>query len=211
MKGMVHKYVLVSVIIVLLGCSPLMERRPSGAEFSTDNYLATKSYYTSLIEGQAPHIAELTLFFSLMPKGGDIHHHYSGSLYAETYLDWVEMKGYRISRDDLTIDMKQAEGSITVGELRKDNLLYHELLKRWSDKDYRNHFHLQLPPDAKFFDAFGYFSPISSEYFKEGLRELKTRALRENVQYIETMFKSTGYSREDEQFDREVGQLALSH
>ena len=24
-----------------------------------------------------------------MPKGGDLHHHYSGSVYAETYLEYV--------------------------------------------------------------------------------------------------------------------------
>ena len=29
--------------------------------------------------------AKLTFFFSQMPKGGDLHHHYSGAIYAETY------------------------------------------------------------------------------------------------------------------------------
>lgn len=31
--------------------------------------------------------ASLFAFFSSMPKGGDLHHHYSGSVYAETYAD----------------------------------------------------------------------------------------------------------------------------
>ena len=29
---------------------------------------------------------ELTAFFAQMPKGGDLHHHYSGSIYAEPLL-----------------------------------------------------------------------------------------------------------------------------
>ena len=29
-------------------------------------------------------LAALTEFFTQMPKGGDIHHHYSGAMYAET-------------------------------------------------------------------------------------------------------------------------------
>ncbi|NOV28763.1 hypothetical protein DDY07_03210 [Methylomonas sp. ZR1] len=51
------------------------------------NYLATQSYYHELISGTMPSIAELTLFTNQLPKGGDLHHHYSGALYVETYLD----------------------------------------------------------------------------------------------------------------------------
>ena len=39
-------------------------------------------------------MAELTLFFSRMPKGADLHHHYSGSIYAEQYLDWIDKQGW---------------------------------------------------------------------------------------------------------------------
>jgi adenosine deaminase/adenosine deaminase CECR1 len=33
--------------------------------------------------------AALTAFFSQMPKGGDLHHHYSGSIYAEPILNYA--------------------------------------------------------------------------------------------------------------------------
>ncbi len=47
---------------------------------------ATADYYdqiTSRLDmSSSPNAAALNQFFSLMPKGGDIHHHYSGAIYA---------------------------------------------------------------------------------------------------------------------------------
>src|ERR1035437_316705 len=51
--------------------------------------------------------AQLTLFLSQMPKGGDIHHHYSGAIYAETYLDWVAAKNLHI--DTRTFRLSQSD------------------------------------------------------------------------------------------------------
>jgi adenosine deaminase/adenosine deaminase CECR1 len=56
------------------------------------NYGTTNQYYSQLISGGTPNVAELNLFANMLPKGGDIHHHYSGAIYAETYLDWVGKK-----------------------------------------------------------------------------------------------------------------------
>ena len=56
---------------------------------STANEAATARHYASLIAGE-PKTAELTLFFTQMPKGGDLHHHYSGSVYAESYVDFLD-------------------------------------------------------------------------------------------------------------------------
>ena len=47
--------------------------------------------------------AELTAFFAKMPKGGDLHHHYSGSIYAETYIRWVINKNYFINKKNLEV------------------------------------------------------------------------------------------------------------
>src|SRR5579883_2101445 len=45
--------------------------------------------------------AQLEAFFSQMPKGGDLHNHYSGSVYAETYIDDVVQKNYYINTNTL--------------------------------------------------------------------------------------------------------------
>ncbi len=47
-------------------------------------YSQTASTYFEEIRNNE---AKLTAFFSQMPKGGDLHHHYSGSIYAEPILE----------------------------------------------------------------------------------------------------------------------------
>ncbi|UJR11814.1 hypothetical protein I4U23_015994 [Adineta vaga] len=165
----------------------------------------TAQYYEKLIQGDTSKLSELNIFLSHMPKGGDLHHHYSGSIYAETYLTWVAKHNYCIYREDdkvlkiqkFRIETKVSELSeaakalcFTADATRLDNDFYRELLKRWSNIDYMNHYHEQLPPDQQFFDTFGFFGPVSYQEFNEGLTWIKTTAINENVQYIETMLTS---------------------
>ena len=167
---------------------------------------ATRQYYDSLIAGPSPDLAALTLLMTMMPKGGDLHHHYSGAIYVETYLDWVKQKAYCIYRADdselkvakFRIEMKPGGLNAAVRALCLDvdqvrapshEAFYRELLSRWSDKDYRNHSQQQVAPDQHFFDTFGYFGAFSDLDYNQGLRDLKIRAIAENVQYIETMLQ----------------------
>ncbi|MDI1283720.1 MAG: hypothetical protein PSV46_04930 [Reyranella sp.] len=171
------------------------------------DYRATRQYYESLIAGPNPNLAALTLLMTLMPKGGDVHHHYSGAIYVETYLDWMKQKAYCIYSAD-NVELKTAKFRIEtqpgglnaaaralcldVDQVRAPlhNAFYRELLSRWSDKDYRNHSQQQVAPDEHFFDTFGYFGSFSDDDDNQGLRLLKKRAVAENVQYIETMLRS---------------------
>jgi adenosine deaminase/adenosine deaminase CECR1 len=168
------------------------------------NLQATRQYYAQLIQPSAPHIAELTMLMTMMPKGGDIHHHYSGAIYAETYLDWVEQKGYCIYRESnanlkqekfkvetRTAQIVEANKScLKVEVIRKDNVLYRELMSAWSVVDFDTHGHTQLPPDQHFFNTFGYFSSIAKYSTNLGLQILKQQAKNENIQYLETMLRS---------------------
>lgn len=158
---------------------------------------ATKALYERAFEADKPNVAMLNLFFTRMPKGGDLHHHYSGSLYVETYLEWVKAKNWFIDTCSFRISKhKEVEGDIceriTVDQLINDDTLYRKLLTLWSDKDFSNHSHEQLPPDSNFFNTFGYFSPISDQYMDIGLNLIKQRALSENVSYVESMLARVG-------------------
>jgi adenosine deaminase len=73
--------------------------------------------------------------------------------------------------------------------VRQDNAFYGELLRRWSDKDFSNHYHEQPAPDQQLFDTFGFFGPVAYTAYQEGLQSLKDRAKAENVQYLETMLE----------------------
>jgi adenosine deaminase/adenosine deaminase CECR1 len=162
----------------------------------------TSAFYERMFKDAKPNVAMLNLFFTQMPKGGDLHHHYTGSLYVETYLDWVKEKGWFIDISTFKIVQTKNSGAatiITVDQLRADDTNYRKLLTLWSDKDYANHFHEQLPPDSNFFNTFGYFGPISGakDKMKEGLGIIKQRAINENVMYVETMLSRVGINSSD--------------
>lgn len=172
----------------------------------------TAMFYESMFEGDKPNIPALKLFFTNMPKGGDLHHHFTGSIYAETYLDWVARKGWLIDSCTLKIVESRHEGqckayTVEMLKLPKHSRLYRKLLTLWSDKDYENHFHDQPPPDSNFFDTFGYFGPISNDYMDVGMNILKQRAIAENVSYIETMLTRIGIKSSDYFSADEAGKL----
>ncbi len=158
------------------------------------DYAVTQNYYVTIIgkgSSAIPRLAQLNLFANLLPKGGDIHHHYSGALYAETYLDWVEAKGLCIDRTNYKVEFSVpppiGADCLPAAQVRADEAFYRQLLMRWSDKDYSNHSHETLPPDQQFFKTFEYFTTISEADHKDGLLILKQRAMDEGLQYIETM------------------------
>lgn len=172
------------------------------------NLQATRQYYIAAIAGPSPNLAALTLMMTMMPKGGDLHHHYSGSVYAETYLDWVKQKNLcvwtidnaerKAAKFGVEFEPSQVPADAKARCLDADairgpahNAFYRELLSTWSDKDFHNHSQIQSAPDQHFFDTFFYVGGISKEDYRQGLQILKARAIAENVQYIETMFRST--------------------
>ena len=193
MQGPTMRYLkhlsLFLLMSLLIGCTTT-PNLPQSADES-----ATAELYERTFESHIPNIALLNLFFTQMPKGGDLHHHYTGSLYAETYLEWVKKNNWFI--DTCTFKIVKAKGNetcktLTVDELIANDTLYRKLLTIWSDKDYDNHSHEQLPPDSNFFNTFGYFSPVSDQYMDVGLNIIKERAINENVSYIETMLSRVG-------------------
>jgi adenosine deaminase len=159
------------------------------------SFALTAEFYRSIVGPQRPDIAKLNLFLTRMPKGGDLHNHYSGSIYAETYLDWVQKKEWLIDECTLQIVKTESEGSckqLTVPYLKSDASAYRKLLGLCSDKDFGNHIHMTPPPDQIFFNTFGFFEPIADDFIPTGLRILKQRALAENVGYIETTLSQVG-------------------
>lgn len=186
------------------------------------NLQATRQYYAQLISGTPgaqPRLAELTMLMTMLPKGGDIHHHYSGSIYAETYLDWVGQQGFCIYRDTYAPNTTNATNAanptdiankfekyrietrpayindankacLKADSIRKDNVFFRELMSTWSIVDYEHQVLPQVPPDQHFFNTFGYFSSISKYSTNVGLNILKQQAKAENQQYLETMLKS---------------------
>lgn len=181
--------------------TPAFAVDPSGA-----NFAATKRLYVELLSSPAPDVASLKLFVDQLPKGADLHHHFSGAIYVENYLDLAKKMGfciynktdtdlrikkYHVETNPAAMSAAKSEACLSVDEVHKDNLFYRGLLMSWSSKDYSNHFHDESPPDKHFFDTFGYFESLAPYGYADGLKQLKTRAKAEGVGYIETMLKSS--------------------
>lgn len=138
---------------------------------------------------------ELTAFFSQMPKGGDLHHHFSGSVYAETYINYVVQQDYVINTNTLEVRTAAPKGDNTWINFSKLNAAgqlatyKQKLIQKWSVKDYNG---VSYPSDKQFFETFSGFGIANNsiERLEVGLLELKQRAQKENVSYIETMFTS---------------------
>jgi hypothetical protein len=136
--------------------------------------------------------AALTAFFSQMPKGGDLHHHYSGSVYAETYFDIAVERDFFVNKNTLEISIQRPSGDeawASFSSLKQEGLLpgyKQRLLQLWSVKDFNFN---SYPSYRQFFETFQHFGISSDISMDRGLLELKQRAKEEHVSYIETMFK----------------------
>ncbi|MEL1254688.1 adenosine deaminase [Flavobacterium sp. DGU38] len=136
--------------------------------------------------------AALVAFFQQMPKGGDLHHHFSGSIYAEPILERVIAEDFYLNLETMEISKtKPAKGNWeTFSSLKnQDKLSFYkqQIMQTWSAKDFNG---VSVPSDDLFFDSFQKFSPAIEGHFAEGLVELKNRALSENVSYIETQLST---------------------
>jgi hypothetical protein len=145
--------------------------------------------------------AALTAFFAQMPKGGDLHHHYSGSIYAEPMIERVIFENFYLNLETMQVAKeKPTTGKWeTFSNLISSGKLDHykqQLLQNWSIKDYNG---VSYPSDKLFFESFGKFSPAIVGNFGQGLLELKNRAISENVSYIETQLSTipSGINTED--------------
>ena len=135
---------------------------------------------------------QLTAFFSQMPKGGDVHHHYSGSVYAEPLVAYAIKNNFYINLESLEVQPQQGQEGTweSFEKIKKDGTLpfyQQKMIENWSVKDYNG---VSYPSDKQFFDSFGKFQATITGTFEQGLLELKNRALKENVSYIETQLST---------------------
>ena len=141
--------------------------------------------------------AELTAFISQMPKGGDLHNHYSGAIYAETYFNWAVKNDFWLNTETLQVSSDENKGNewtnfSALAKAGQLNTYREKLLQLWSMKNYNGN-----DGEQHFFATFGLFSPLSNINYSEGLAELKQRAITENVSYLEVMFSRVDFSKQN--------------
>jgi len=132
--------------------------------------------------------AELQAFFRNFPKGGDLHHHFDGAVYAETYLDIAIQQGFYVDLNTLNLQQTAAPGFVSLKEYSVSPawpVLREKLMQRWSVRNFQPGF---LTPEAHFFNAFMGFIPVMMADPKSGMMDIRNRAIQEGVLYLESIF-----------------------
>jgi adenosine deaminase/adenosine deaminase CECR1 len=136
--------------------------------------------------------AALTAFFSQMPKGGDLHHHYSGAVYAEPLLEHAIAENFYLNTETMKVSKDSSANGhwmqfSTIRSRGELDLYKQKIMQKWSAKDYN---HVDYPSDKLFFESFDKFNAAIEGNFEAGLLEIKNRAVKENLSYIETQLST---------------------
>lgn len=132
---------------------------------------------------------KLRAFLYAMPKGGDLHNHLSGAVYAENYIQWaaemqfcVETKTFTILRPKQPGQCDDPLSQRLAADAFKDFVFYRDLVDALS---MRNWHPARKPGEYQFFDTFPKFNAVVRERRGDMVAELMHRAAAENVQYLE--------------------------
>ena len=132
----------------------------------------------------------LEAYLREMPKGGDLHMHLGGAVYAETLIKDAGQEGLCVDTKSFTLIQPQADHSCASDQLPavdipSNQALYDKLLDAFSMRSFvpspgfSNH--------DQFFAAFGRFTRINASHRGEWLAEVATRAAGQNESYLEIM------------------------
>jgi hypothetical protein len=154
--------------------------RPLSEAASTSRHLAAIRNNPSL----------LLAFLNEMPKGGDLHNHLSGAIYAESYLRWAAADNLCVATATMTIvggACDAASGRPEAAQVLQDGALYSQAIDAMSMRNWNR----ALNGHDHFFDTFAKFGPAS---LKTGdmVAEVSARAAAEHVSYLELMVTLDG-------------------
>jgi adenosine deaminase len=140
---------------------------------------------------------ELNAFLTRMPKGGDLHMHLSGSVYAETFIkdaaadllcvDPKTMSFFKPKATTMSLPPQPVcgEGNVRAESAFKDQKLYDALIDSFSMRSFVPS--AGISGHDQFFATFNRFNGIDKSHTGEWLDEVATRAAAQNEQYLEIM------------------------
>lgn len=137
----------------------------------------------------------LRAFVKRLPKGGDIHSHLSGAVYAESYLGWAAADGYCVNPAGPAVvppsACSQDRSFFPASQLVEKPAIYDQLINQWST---RNLPFAGRSGHDQFFGAFAGFEPLSSSLGRQDdmVAEVANRAAVQHIRYLELMLTIQG-------------------
>jgi adenosine deaminase len=134
----------------------------------------------------------LLAFLRDMPKGGDLHIHLSGALYAENLIDYAASDNLCVDRTTSILIAPPCDDSCEKYTSKPaircaygDHVLYNSIVDAWSMRNWEpgeesGHDH--------FFATFDKFSLATYNRTGDALAEVASRAAEDHLQYLELMY-----------------------
>ncbi len=128
----------------------------------------------------------LHAFLYDMPKGGDLHNHLVGAVYAESFIQYAADDGLCVDRHSMALGPPPCDPQTRppASAALDDPVLYRQMVDAFSMRDFQ--------PGAEsahghFFDSFLKFLPVTQAHMGDFLAEVASRAAAQNEQYLELM------------------------
>lgn len=128
----------------------------------------------------------LHAFLYDMPKGGDLHNHLVGAVYAESFIQYAADDGLCVDRQTLALGPPPCDPKtrLPARAALEDPTLYRQMLDAFSMRDFQPG--VESAHDH-FFDSFLKFLPVTQAHMGDFLAEIAARAAAQNEQYLELM------------------------
>ena len=137
----------------------------------------------------------LLAFLREMPKGGDLHIHLAGAIYAESLIDFAAQDGFCVDRTtsvliappcDDACDRFASKPAIRCAY--QDHVLYNSIVDAWSMRNWAG----EEPGHDHFFATFDKFLPAMTNHLGDSIAETAERAAADHLQYLELMHTADG-------------------
>jgi adenosine deaminase len=176
------------IVVLALGLAPI----GAGAQAKGTAEQRTAAYLQSVRSQPLLALA----FLREMPKGGDLHNHLSGGIYAESWIDFAVDDGLCVDRTTAVLIAPPCDASCdkftskpAVSCAYGDHVLYNTLVDGWS---MRNWIQGEESGHDHFFATFDKFGLASHNHTADMLAEAARRAAADHLQFLELMHTADG-------------------
>ncbi len=173
-------------LFVLVTTLAFSQAKPSPAAASGE---ARTERYMQSIRGNVPLLTE---FLQQMPKGGDLHYHLSGGIYAESMIGWAADGKLCVATQTLELvkpPCNEGAGNVPVESALSNPGLYRQMVDAWSMRNWQ--YGHQSGHDH-FFDTFEKFGLSNDGHTGDMLAEAARRAAENHELYQELMLTADG-------------------
>ena len=126
-------------------------------------------------------------FLYAFPKGGELHNHLDGAVYAESYIRWAAEDGKCIDLESFMVTPPRCDaeaGRPAVSDIRYDAGVVNRIIDAFSIRNYERR---QVSGHDQFFSTFRRFVPAGVGREGHMLAESSARSARQNILYLELL------------------------